>query len=152
MLRNFLLLLALSATTGCSLTCAAPPPTPPADDAVGSIDVGVTGTTATLSVAELAAPLRALQVDVVVSGGKASSATGAGPWDIVEAGLVASTANPDGGPKDRFTLVVADTRRLPINDGALARLVIDAGARVTLSNAVAVDAAGNKRPLKVVGR
>jgi hypothetical protein len=93
-----------------------------------------------------------LQVDVVISGGRASAATGTGPWDVVEAGLAPSAANPDGGPRDRFTLVVADTRRLPVNDGGLARLVIDDGANVTLSNAFAVDATGVRRPLTVGGR
>jgi hypothetical protein len=150
MLRALLLLLAaLSTTTGCS--CDPPPPDVPLR-AAGSVDVDVSGTTATLTVSSLDAPLRTLQVDVAVDGGKASSATGIGPWNVVQAGLAASPENPAGGPKERFTLVVADTRRLPIGDGALARIVVDDGAKVTLSNAVAVDANGTKRLLLVVAR
>lgn len=112
----------------------------------------VNGTTATLTLASLSAPLRAVQVDVSVSGGQARAASGVGPWDVVEAGLSATTANPGGGPKDRFTLVVADTRRLPVNDGAFAQIVVDEGATVTLSHAVAVDANGTRRPITVVDR
>jgi hypothetical protein len=153
MTRNFIALAALLSTiSGCSLTCGAPPPEPPPDDAVGSIDVVVDGTSATLSLSGLDAPLRALQVDVVVGEGRASSVTAIGPWDVVEAGLTASPTNPIGGPKDHFTLVVADTRRLPVNDGPLARLVIDDGAKVKLANAVAVDADGEKRSVTVVAR
>ena len=153
MTRDFFVLVALTAAmTGCSLTCGAPPPEPPTDDVVGTIRVVVEGSSATLSVAGLEAPLRAVQVDVAVSNGKASSATGAGPWDVVEAGLGASSTNPDGGPKDHFTLVVGDTRRLPVNDGPLARLAVDDGAAVTLSNAFAVDANGKKRTITVVAR
>jgi hypothetical protein len=145
----FVVVAALSTTAGCS--CDPPPPDVPLR-AAGSIEVAVSGTTATVTLSSLDAPLRTLQVDVAVDGGKATSATGIGPWNIVEAGLAASPANPAGGPKDRFTLVVADTRRLPISDGALARLVVDDGAKVTLLNALAVDANGTQRPLLVVDR
>jgi hypothetical protein len=127
-----------------------PPPPPPVTDAVGSIRVDVAGALATVSLAGLQAPLRALEVDVQVSGGRATAARAAGAHDLVEAGLVASAANPGGGPRDRFTLVVADTRRLPLNDGACAQLTLDDGATVALRSAVAVDVNGRKRPLTVV--
>ena len=145
----FLALLCGPALLGCP-----PPPEPPPSggDAVGSIRVDVAGAEATVVLAELEAPLRALEVDVRVSGGVASAARAIGPYDLVEAGLQAGPTNPAGGPRDRFTLVVADTRRLPINDGPCARLTVDAGADVTLLAARAVDANGRKRPVTVVAR
>jgi hypothetical protein len=152
MMRVLLLVLAGAALSAPACSCDPPPPDPPPDDSVGTIRVVVDGATAELSLAGLVAPLRALQVDVAVDGGRASDASAVGPWNVVEAGLQASADNPGGGPKDRLTLVLADTRRLPVTDGPVARLVIDAGATVSLAQAFAVDAEGKKRPLTVVAR
>ena len=115
---------------------------PPAQTPAGALSVVVSGETATLIVSGVAGSLRAVQVDVVVAGGQASAVDGLG-HDLVEAGLAAE----NGGPKSSFTVVVADTRRLPVNNGGVARLTIDDGATVTLSNAFAIDAAGAKRAL-----
>ncbi|MBM4283393.1 MAG: hypothetical protein FJ137_22500 [Deltaproteobacteria bacterium] len=152
MLRVLLLVLAGAVSSAPACSCDPPPPDRPARDAVGDLRVVVDGATAELSLSGLLAPLRALQVDIAVEGGRASAVTAVGPWNVVEAGLQASAENPGGGPKDRFTLVLADTRRLPVADGAVARLVIDANATVSLTQAFAVDAEGKKRPLTVVTR
>jgi hypothetical protein len=144
------LVLGLATQAGCA--CDPPPETPPVADAVGAVRVDVAGATATVVLAGLEAPLRALEVDVAVTGGEASAARAVGRHDLLEAGLVASAAHPAGGPRARFTLVVGDTRRLPLNDGPCARLTIDDGASVSLLAAAAVDANGRKRPLTVVAR
>jgi len=130
----------LSLLSGCTSCETIDPPDQPA--AAGALTVVVAGGTATLNLSGVAGSLRSLQVDVVVAAGQASAIDGLG-HDLVEAGLGAE----NGGPKSSFTVVVADTRRLPVNNGGVARLTIDDGATVTLSNAIAVDAAGNKRVL-----
>lgn len=91
---------------------------------------------------DLVTPLRTLQVDVALTGGEATDAVPAGPvsFDLIEAGL-------DDGPRSELTLVVADTRRLPLASGAVARLVTGAGVTATLSNARAVDDDGERRTL-----
>jgi hypothetical protein len=151
MLRTFTALFLGMLVQSCSCD-PLPPEPPPGADAVGTIRVDVTGGTATVTLAELEAPLRALEVDVQVSGGRATAARATGAHDLVEAGLVAGPAHPEGGPRDRFTLVLADTRRLPIADGPCAQLTVDDGATVALRAAAAVDANGRKRPLTVVAR
>ena len=132
--------LLLAAAFG-ACTCGQPEPEPGPGPA-GRVSVDVDGATATISVAGLARSLRSFQVDVEVSGGRASAFTAVGAHDLLEAGLA-------GGGKDAFTAVVADTRRLPINNGAVARLTIDDGASVTLRNAVAVDDTGARQTLTV---
>jgi hypothetical protein len=119
----------------------------PDTPAVGRIDASVDGTTATLTVSGVAGSLRSVQVDVAVAGGTAQSVAGVG-HDLVEAGLGAD----QGGPKSSFTVVVADTRRLPVNNGAVARLTVDAGASLTLSNAVVVDSTGARHTLSTGGQ
>ncbi len=130
-----------------SCSCDPPPVPPPAVTAAGSVRVDAGADTGAVSVVlvGLDQPLRAFQVDVDVAGGNALAALGVGP-DIVEAGL----APEDGGPKNRFTLVVSDTRRLPLNNGVVGRLAIDNGATVTLTKAFGIDQQGQKRPLTVV--
>jgi hypothetical protein len=132
----------LACLHGCSCD---PPPDPPPSARPGSVSVVVDGGTATVSVAGLPRALRAFQVDVDVSGGQASAVTASGGHDLVEAGL----APEDGGAKNLFTLVVADTRRLPINNGAVARLTVDSGAEVTLRNPSAIDEQGNRQEMIV---
>ena len=108
----------------------------------GRIAVTSEGTTAVVTVAGLARGLRAVQVDVEVSGGDASTLVPDRAWDVVEAGLA-------DGPRSSFTVVIADTRRLPIDNGPLARLTITDGAQVVLRNAVAVDDGGVRQALSV---
>lgn len=134
--------LLLQSCTSCEQTD--PEPDAPA---IGRIDASVDGTTATLTVSGVAGSLRSVQVDVAVAGGTAQSIAGVG-HDLVEAGLGAE----QGGPKSSLTVVVADTRRLPVNNGAVARLTVDAGASLTLSNAVVVDSSGARHTLSTGGQ
>ncbi len=134
--------LIMTALSGCS--CDPPPDDPPAPQP-GTISVNVNGDTATISISDLPRALRALQVDVAVSGGQASAVSAPGGHDLVEAGLDAE----DGGAKAQFTVVVADTRRLPINNGAVARLSVDSGAQVTLRNPVAIDENGAQLQMRI---
>ena len=131
----------LVATTLSSCTCGGPEPEPQ-PDAIGRIGVSVDGPTATITLTGLPRSLRTVQVDVDVADGRASAMTGAGAWDLVEAGLA-------DGPKSTFTAVIADTRRLPINNGDLFRLTIDVGARIRLRNAIAIDDVGGRQALTV---
>lgn len=127
------------AVAGC--TCGQPEPEPQPESA-GRLAVVVDGTTATISVSGLQRSLRSFQADVEVTGGQASAIAAVGAHDLVEAGL-------GDGAKAAFTAVVADTRRLPINNGAVLRLTIDNGARVSLRNGIAVDDTGSRRTLDV---
>ena len=141
--------LALGVTTTAMLgscSCDPPPDEPPPVAPVGSVRVDVVGGGATLVLVGLEQPLRAFEVDVVVGGGTATAFTAIADHDVVEAAL----RPEDGGPRGRFTVVVADTRRLPITNGPLGVLSIDNGATVALSGAIAVDQAGNKRSVTVV--
>lgn len=92
----------------------------------------------------LQTPLRTFQVDAVVSGGAASAIapSGAVSHDIVKANV--------GAADGRFTVVVGDTRRVPLTDGAIARVDLDPGATVVLNNAQAVDDSGQRVNLQVV--
>ncbi len=114
----------------------------PQEGAAGRLAVTSEGATATVTVAGLSRGVRAVQIDVEVSGGQASALAPARAWDLVEAGLA-------DGPRSSFTVVIADTRRLPIDNGALAQLTITDGARVALRNAVAVDDSGARQTLSV---
>lgn len=136
---RLLLPLTLVAAFGC--TC-----TPPTGDA-GVIDGGrvlaraAEGGGVEIVLADLATPLRTLQVDVVLTGGQATEVVAAGPvaFNVLQAGL--------DSPRADLTLVVADTRRLPLNNGPVARLVTSGEVQVTLSNAIAVDDDGERRTL-----
>lgn len=139
--------LALLSLSSC-VSCDPPPDPPPVETPVGSVRLDTATGSATLVLVGLEQPLTAFQVDVVVDGGSASAFLAIADHDIVEAGLAAE----DGGPKSRFTAVVSDTRRLPLNSGNLARLTLDEGATVTLSNALGIDQQGKKRALKVVAQ
>jgi hypothetical protein len=92
---------------------------------------------------KLERPVRSLQVDVKLDGALASSVEAVGGSDLVEAGL--------DRPKDDFTIVVADTRRLNLPDGAVVRVGTGLDLRaVTLSRALAVDDSGARRDVTVV--
>jgi hypothetical protein len=93
----------------------------------------------------LATPLRTLQVDVQVSGAQATALEPAGPvsFNVLEAALEA--------PRSDLTVVVADTRRLNLNDGVIALLRLDGAGTVTLSRAVAVDDDGTSVELEAGG-
>lgn len=123
-------------------SCTPDEPPPPVVTEVGALNVVVDGSTATITLSGVSGSLRSLQTAVSVAGGTASAVDGFS-HDLVEAGL-----ETGDGAKSSFTVVVADTRRLPVNNGPVARLTISDGATVTLSNAVAVDAAGTKRTLR----
>jgi hypothetical protein len=131
----------LVTTMFASCTCGGPEPEPQ-PDAIGRIGVSVDGPTATVTLSGLSRSLRSVQVDVDVADGQASAIAGVGAWDLVEAGL-------GSGPKAAFTAVVADTRRLPINNGELFRVTIDVGARIRLRNAIAIDDVGTRQVLTV---
>ncbi|MDP2345359.1 MAG: hypothetical protein Q8O67_30725 [Deltaproteobacteria bacterium] len=133
---------------GSSCSCDPPIEDPPAVQPVGSVRVDVDGAGATLVLVGLEQPLRAFEVDVSVQGGRASALVAIADHDVVEAGL----RPEDGGPKDRFTVVVGDTRRVPIVNGALAVLSLDGGATVVLSGAAGIDQSGKKRSLTVVAQ
>lgn len=127
------------AVVGCD--CVGPPTTTPPTP-VGNIRSVVADDGVDLVLANLEQPLRALQVDVEVTGASATTLIAIGDYDLVEGGL--------DQPKASFTAVVSDTRRLPLHDGAVAHITLNGNGSVSLQNAAAVDADGNKRPLTVV--
>ncbi len=102
-----------------------------------------------LVLSNLERPVRSLQVDVKLEGALATEVTalagaGASAADIVEADL-------DGQGKDDFTVVIADTRRLNLPAGAVARVGTGLDLqKVTLSRALAVDDSGALRDVTVV--
>ena len=96
-----------------------------------------------LVLSNLERPVRSLQVDVKLEGALASEVTALGGSDVAEAAL--------DTPKDDFTVVVADTRRLNLPAGAVARVGTGLDLRrVTLSRALAVDDSGALRDVTVV--
>lgn len=133
--------LTLSSCTGCEPPVVDDPPAGP----VGSVRLEQENGSATLVLVGLEQPLRAFQVDVDVKDGVATAFLPLADHDLVEAGLA-------DAPAARFTAVVADTRKLPLNSGPLARLTVDEGATVTLTAAFGVDQTGKKRALTVVAR
>lgn len=135
------LLLSVAGCTGCEPPVVDEPPPGP----IGSLRLEAENGSATLVLVGLEQPLRALQVDVDVAGGVATAFLPLADHDIVEAGL-------GDGPAARFTAVVGDTRKLPLNSGPLARLTVDEGATVTLTAAFGVDQSGKKRALTVVAQ
>ena len=136
------LALALACVSLCGCECAPPPPS--ADAPVAQLSaVLLQDGGFELVLSSLQRPVRSLQVDVKLEGALATSVVALGGTDLVEAGL--------GAPKDDFTLVVTDTRRLNLPAGAVAR--ISAGVElstVTLSRALAVDDSGALRDVTVL--
>ncbi len=131
--------LVLVAAYGC--TCAAPTGDGGVPDSGRVLARAAEGGGVEIVLADLTTPLRTLQVDVVLTGAEATGVVAAGPvaFNLLEAAL--------DEPRAQLTLVVADTRRLPLNNGAIARLVTTGDAEVTLSNALAVDDDGERRAL-----
>jgi hypothetical protein len=136
---RLLLALALVGAFGC--TCTTPTGDAGVTDGGRVIARAVEGGVE-IVLEDLETPLRTLQVDVVLSGGDATDVVPAGPvaFNLLEAAL-------DDGPRGDLTLVVADTRRLPLPNGPVARLVTGPGVTATLSNALAVDDDGGRRTL-----
>jgi hypothetical protein len=144
-----LLALMLVATAFGACECVDPPPPNP--------DAPVARVTAVLRdeggfdlvLSNLERPVRSLQVDVKLDGALATEVTaiagaGAAPADVVEADL-------DAQGKDDFTVVIADTRRLNLPAGAVARVGTGLDLqKVTLSRALAVDDSGALRDVTVV--
>ncbi len=128
--------------SACGCSCGEPPPPPPGE-AVGQLSANPVDGGFELVLSGLERPVRSLQVDVRLSGAQATGATAAGGSDVLEAGLAA--------PKNDFTVVVADTRRLNLPSGAVARVDTDAAAsEIVLSRAFAVDDTGALRTVLVV--
>ena len=121
---------------------AGPPPTP--SDAVGAITTRAVAGGFEIVLDDLKQPVRAVQVDVALEGARATAIAAAGDvaHDVLEAGL--------DQPSSSFTAVVSDTRRLPLVEGAIAKIETDAAGTPRLSSAVAVDDDGRRRPLTLV--
>ena len=125
-----------------SCTCGEPPPPDPGAP-VGQLAATPVEGGFELVLSGLERPVRSLQVDVKLTGAQATAATATGGSDVLEAGLAA--------PKNDFTVVVADTRRLNLPSGAVARVDTDAApAAIALSHALAVDDTGALRDVLVV--
>lgn len=125
---------------GCS--CGEPPPPPPGD-AVGQLSANTVDGGFELVLSGLERPVRSLQVDVRLSGAQATSASAIGGSDVLEAGLAA--------PKNDFTVVLADTRRLNLPSGSVALVETDAApSEIALTRAFAVDDTGALRTVLVV--
>lgn len=134
--------LSLVAAAFAACTCEGPPPPPP-DENVGRITAVAVEGGFELRLSDLERPVRSLQVDVTLEGARATAAETVGGSDVLEAGLDA--------PKDDFTVVVGDTRRLNLPASAVARVTTDAApSAITLSRALAVDDAGARRTVTVV--
>ncbi len=130
----------LSAAWGC--TCGEPPQ-PNGAAAVGQLSANPVEGGFELVLSGLERPVRSLQVDVKLGDAHATAATAVGGSDVLEAGLAA--------PKNDFTVVVADTRRLNLPSGAVARVDTDAApTEIALSRAFAVDDTGAMRTVLVV--
>jgi hypothetical protein len=136
---------ALLVAPACTPSCEPPPPV--TGDPAGTITTRPVQGGFELVLGALARPLTAVQVDVEVTGARAVRivAAGAVAHDVLEAGL--------DQPKASFTAVVSDVRRLPLVEGAIAKIETDApNSEVAprLTEAVAVDETGARRTLNVV--
>ena len=137
-----LVMAALVSASGSGCQCGtAPPPNKPAS--VGQLSAVNVDGGFELRLTNLERPVRELQVDVKLAGASAHSAAASGGSDVLEAGLDA--------PKSDFTVVVGDTRRLNLPDGAVVKVTTDhAPSSIALSRALAVDDTGKKRDITVV--
>jgi hypothetical protein len=134
-------LAAALSTSSCS--CEGPPPPPPDGTVARITAVPVEGGFELRLTPVERALVRSLQVDVKLEGARALSAEALGRSDVIEAGL--------GVPRDDFTVVVSDTRRLNLPTGGVARVTTDAPpSSIVLSRAIAVDDAGARRTVTVV--
>ena len=139
-LARVLLVGALSLAWSC--TCGeVPPPDPGAP--VGQVSANPVAGGFEIVLSGLERPVRSLQIDVKLSGAQATAASALGQFDVFEAGL--------GAPKNDFTVVLSDTRRLNLPSGAVARVDTDAvPSEIALSHALAVDDLGATRTVLVV--
>lgn len=125
-----------------SCTCGAPPPPNPGAP-VGQVSANPVDGGFELVLSGLERPVRSLQVDIKLTGAQATAASALGQNDVFEAGLSA--------PKNDFTVVLSDTRRLNLPSGAVARVDTDAApSEIALSRALAVDDLGATRTVLVV--
>jgi hypothetical protein len=149
MTRHILLGLALVATAFGGCTCIEPTPQNPDAPVARVTAVLLEDGGFDLVLSNLERPVRSLQVDVKLDGARATTVTalagaGASAADVVEADL------PVDG-KDDFTVVIADTRRLNLPAGPVARVGTGLELqKVTLSRALAVDDSGALRGVTVV--
>jgi len=143
--RLTFVLSAMLAFAGCEGGCTPADPDAGTLDSVGTISLAAGEGGFDIVLAGLEDPLFAIQVDVVVSGTRATGVSSIAtiPHDVVEAGLDA--------PKDRFTVVVSDTRRIQIQNGPLVRVLTESGGSAELSNALAIDIEGARRSLAIGG-
>lgn len=132
--RWALMLVVAGLLSGCPDGCD--PVDPPPADAVGTIQARAVTGGFELVLVDLEQPLRNIAVDVSIDGAEATRADRAGAfnYNLIEAGLSA--------PKSVFTVVVADTRRILLENGAVARIDVDGPGRVTLSEGRGVDQTG----------
>ena len=138
-----LALLALLPACG---VCETPSDDAGTPDGAGAIAIRQPLADGTLEVrlTNLAVPLRALQMRVTLGGALATGLEPAGDvrHDIVEGAL--------DGPRSGFTLVVSDSRRLPLTNGAVARIATDGPAStITLEDIEAIDVDGQRVELEV---
>jgi hypothetical protein len=127
-------------------TCGGGTPDAGVSDGAGAVAIRQPLGDGTLEVrlVDLERPLRAMSMLVTLGGALATSVEPAGEvrHDVVEAALDA--------PRSGFTLVVSDSRRLPLTEGAIARIATDGPAStVTLENIEAIDVDGNRVTLEV---
>lgn len=120
--------------SGCPDGCD--PVDPPPADAVGVIQARAVTGGFEIVLVDLEQPLRNIAVDVSIDGAEATRADRAGSfnYNLIEAGL--------SSPKSEFTAVVSDTRRILLENGAVARIDVDGPGRVTLSDGRGVDQTG----------
>ncbi|MBI1947958.1 MAG: hypothetical protein HYS27_19870 [Deltaproteobacteria bacterium] len=142
--RRLLLLAALASSLSLAMNCTCgEPPGPNPGDAVGQLSAYPVDGGFELVLSGLERPVRSLQVDVALAGAQATGASALGGSDVLEAGLAT--------PKNDFTVVVADTRRLNLQSGAVVRVDTDAApSTIELSRAFAVDDTGAMRTVLVV--
>lgn len=140
LLRCALLAMLLPAASSC-----APNPEDNGSPDLGRVEAVVTEGGVDIRLGSLTTPLRTLQVDVVLAGGAATAVEPAGALtaNVLEAGL--------SSPRSTLTLVVADSRRLPLANGPVARLITDGPVTATLSRAIAVNDDGERVTLLTSG-
>lgn len=110
--------LALLLVAGCS--CEGGPGDPGDVSAGGELWGAQSADVLSLSLASTQAPLRVVQLEVELQGARALDVVPRmeRPWRLIEAGL-------DAGDRARFTLVLADERRLLVSDGPVADIRVE---------------------------
>ena len=142
--RNWLIAVSLAGlafASACGDGCDPPPPNPPGT--VGTVIARPVTGGFEVVLTQLDAPIRALSVGVAIDGGEATQVESSGAFahDLVRADLAT--------PKSNFILLVSDTRRVRLTDGAVARVDVNGPGAVTLSDAKGVDENGAEVVLAV---